>query len=88
VDFWRVEELDPPRLLRLRAEMKVPGQAWLQFETRPEGDQTRLIQAALFQPTGFFGWLYWYGVYPLHALIFNGLVDALAERALAVSSSG
>jgi uncharacterized protein YbjT (DUF2867 family) len=87
VDFWRVEELDPPRLLRLRAEMKVPGQAWLQFETRPEGNQTRLIQAALFQPTGFFGWLYWYGIYPMHALIFNAMVDAVAERALGVGRS-
>jgi uncharacterized protein YbjT (DUF2867 family) len=81
VDFWRVEEVDPPRLLRLRAEMKVPGEAWLQFETRPEDGKIRLIQAALFAPTGFWGWLYWYGVYPLHAFIFNGLVEAVAERA-------
>lgn len=81
VDFWRVEEVDPPRLLRLRAEMKLPGKAWLQFETRPEGGRTRLIQAALFAPTGFFGWLYWYGSYPFHALIFDALVDALARRA-------
>jgi uncharacterized protein YbjT (DUF2867 family) len=80
VDFWRVEEVDPPRLLRLRAEMKVPGQAWLQFETRKEGEKTRLIQAALFAPTGFFGWLYWYGAYPAHALIFDAMVDAIATR--------
>jgi hypothetical protein len=85
VDFWRVEEVDPPRLLRLRAEMKVPGEAWLQFETRPVGDQTQLIQAALFAPTGFLGWLYGYGMYPLHALIFNDLVDAVAERACSLS---
>jgi uncharacterized protein YbjT (DUF2867 family) len=85
VDFWRVEEVDPPRLLRLRAEMKVPGEAWLQFETRPVGDQTQLIQAALFAPTGFLGWLYWYGIYPLHALIFNDLVNAVAERACSLS---
>ena len=81
MDFWRVEEVDPPRLLRLRAEMKLPGKAWLQFETRPEGGRTRLIQAALFAPTGFWGWLYWYGSYPFHALIFDALVDALAGRA-------
>jgi len=81
VDFWRVEEVDPPRLLRLRAEMKLPGKAWLQFETRSEGGRTRLIQAALFAPTGFWGWLYWYGSYPFHALIFDALVDALAVRA-------
>jgi hypothetical protein len=85
VDFWRVEEIDPPRLLRLRAEMKVPGQAWLQFETREEGSGTRLIQAALFAPTGFFGWLYWYGIYPAHALIFDAMVDAVAERARAMA---
>lgn len=81
LDFWRVEEVDPPRLLRLRAEMKLPGRGWLQFETRVEGEQTRVIQAALFQPTGFFGWLYWYGSYPFHALIFDAMVDALARRA-------
>lgn len=85
VDFWRVEEVDPPRLLRLRAEMKVPGGAWLQFETRPEGEGTRLIQAALFAPTGFWGWLYWYGIYPAHAHIFDAMVDAIAARAVALA---
>lgn len=88
LDFWRVEEVDPPRLLRLRAEMKVPGGAWLQFETRPEGHQTRLIQAALFAPTGFFGWLYWYGAYPAHAHIFDAMVDALAARAEGMKDEG
>jgi len=81
VDFWRVEEVEPPRLLRLRAEMKLPGEAWLQFETKPEGNRTQLIQAALFAPTGFLGWLYWYGIYPAHALIFDAMVDAVAKRA-------
>lgn len=81
LDFWRVEEVDPPRLLRLRAEMKVPGRAWLQWETREEEEGTRLIQAALFAPTGFLGWLYWYGSYPAHALIFDDLVDAIADLA-------
>jgi uncharacterized protein YbjT (DUF2867 family) len=88
VDFWRVEELDPPRLLRLRAEMKVPGEAWLQFETRPEEGGTRLIQAALFAPTGFLGWLYWYGIYPAHSLIFDKLVDAVAARARTMEEEG
>jgi len=81
VDFWRVEEVDPPRLLRLRAEMKLPGRAWLQWETRDEEGKTRLIQAALFAPTGFFGWLYWYGSYPAHALIFDQMVEAIAGLA-------
>lgn len=81
LDFWRVEEIEAPRILRLRAEMKVPGRAWLQWETSPESGGTRLIQAALFEPTGFLGWLYWYGIYPLHALIFNDLIGAVAEDA-------
>ena len=81
VDFWRVEEVEPPRLLRLRAEMKIPGRAWLQWETREEEGRTRLIQAALFAPTGFLGWAYWYGSYLLHAFIFRGMVKAIASVA-------
>lgn len=82
LDFWRVEEYRPPFMLRLRAEMKVPGTAWLQFEAIPEGDGTRLVQTAFFAPTGFSGWLYWYALYPFHAQIFNGLVDAVAADAM------
>lgn len=81
LDFWRVEEYRPYSLLRLRAEMKVPGRAWLQFEALPEESGTRLVQTAFFAPTGFLGWLYWYGVYPLHAVIFSDLVDAVARDA-------
>jgi uncharacterized protein YbjT (DUF2867 family) len=81
VDFWRVEEVDSPGLLRLRAEMKVPGRAWLQWETREEEGGTRLIQAALFAPTGFLGWVYWYGSYLVHAVIFQGMVKAIASAA-------
>ncbi len=79
VDFWRVEEIQEPRLLRLQAEMKLPGRAWLQFEAVPQGRQTRLIQAALFAPRGFLGWIYWYSVYPFHRLIFDALIDAVAK---------
>jgi len=82
LDFWRVEEYRPPSLLRLRAEMKVPGTAWLQFEAIPEGARTRLVQTAFFAPTGFLGWLYWYGIYPMHAKIFSDLVDAVATDAV------
>lgn len=81
IDFWRVEEWRPPSLLRLRAEMKVPGRAWLQFEAIPEGAGTKLVQTAFFAPTGFLGWLYWYGIYPVHALIFSDMVDAVAREA-------
>ncbi len=83
VDFWRVEEVETPSLFRLRAEMKVPGQAWLQWEAKQEEGKTRLIQAALFRPKGFFGWLYWYGAYPVHAFIFNALIGAIAADAQA-----
>lgn len=81
LDFWRVEEVRPPDLLRLRAEMKVPGRAWLQFEAIPEGDGTLLVQTAYFAPRGFLGWAYWYGIYPVHSLIFSALVEAVARDA-------
>jgi hypothetical protein len=87
LDFWRVEEYRPHQLLRLRAEMKVPGKAWLQFEAIPEEGGTRLVQTAFFAPTGFLGWLYWYGIYPLHAVIFSDMVDALARDALELDDS-
>ena len=88
VDFWRVEEIEDPSILRLRAEMKVPGQAWLQWEATEENGRTRLIQAALFRPRGFFGWLYWYGAYPFHALIFDALIDAIAREAKGARDPG
>lgn len=86
VDFWRVEAVEQDRLLRLRAEMKVPGAAWLQFETLPHGDgQTQLVQTAFFAPKGLAGPLYWYLLYPVHSLVFSGTVAALAARATAAA---
>lgn len=82
LDFWRVEAVEPGRLLRLRAEMKVPGRAWLQFESKPQSNgQTLLRQTALFAPKGLFGLLYWYILYPLHDIIFSGMVRQLAWQA-------
>lgn len=82
LDFWRVESVEPGRLLRLRAEMKVPGKAWLQFRVvSHEGDQARLSQTAFFAPKGLFGLLYWYALYPMHGLIFSGLIQRIAHRA-------
>lgn len=83
LDFWRVEALEQDRLLRLRAEMKLPGRAWLQFEIEPEDDggPTRLVQTAFFEPKGLAGLAYWYLLYPAHRVIFEGLIDALARRA-------
>ena len=86
IDFWRVEDVRKPSLLLLRAEMKVPGKAWLQFEAVPEDGGTRLIQTAYFAPTGFFGWAYWYGIYPIHAWIFSDMVKAIARDALALAT--
>jgi len=81
VDFWRVEAVDPPRLLRLRAEMRLPGKAWLQWEARGDGAGTLLVQTAGFEPKALAGWLYWWGLYPMHRLIFSGLIRAIARKA-------
>lgn len=82
LDFWRVETVEPNKLLRLRAEMKVPGLAWLQFEADPlEGGETQLIQTAYFAPKGLWGLLYWYGFYPLHRIIFSGMIRELRKMA-------
>ncbi len=82
LDFWRVEEIRRPELLRLRAEMKVPGRAWLQYEVVDEPGGARLIQTAFFEPKGLPGLAYWYLLYPVHGLIFRGTARVLAERAI------
>jgi len=82
LDFWRVEALVPHQLLRLRAEMKLPGKAWLQFEIVPQGHvHRRLLQTAIYEPKGLKGLLYWYSLYPLHRLIFRGLITAIVRKA-------
>ena len=84
-DFWRVEAVEVGRLLRLRAEMKVPGRAWLQFQVQPRRhDRCVLVQTAFFAPKGLLGWIYWYALYPFHGLIFSGLIDEIARRAIAL----
>lgn len=81
LDFWRVEALDRPRLLRLRAEMRVPGRAWLQFDVEPTSVGSRLTQTAYFHPSGPAGYAYWYLLLPVHDPIFRFTVRALARRA-------
>ncbi len=81
LDFWRVERIDPPSRLRLRAEMKVPGKAWIEWRAEPEGSGTRLVQLALFEPAGILGVLYWRVLYPLHKMIFSDLVRAIMREA-------
>jgi uncharacterized protein YbjT (DUF2867 family) len=81
LDFWRVEVIEAPHLLRLRAEMKLPGRAWLQFEVLPDDGGALVEQTALYEPRGMLGYLYWYSVRPFHRFVFPGLVGAVRERA-------
>jgi uncharacterized protein YbjT (DUF2867 family) len=82
VDWWRVDALVPDRLLCLSAEMRLPGRAWLEFEvgSRPDG-RTTIRQTAIFEPSGPAGWAYWIALYPVHALIFRGMLRAIVRQA-------
>jgi uncharacterized protein YbjT (DUF2867 family) len=86
LDFWRVEALEPDRLVRLYAEMKLPGRAWLEFSLESIGNQTRITQTAIFDPVGLGGLAYWYGVYPLHRIVFAGMIQAIARQATGYSA--
>ena len=81
VDCWRVEFVEPGRLLRLRAEMKLPGRAWLQFEVQDQGHSSILSQTALFDARGVLGRLYWWALYPVHSLMFEGMLKGVADAA-------
>lgn len=70
LDFWRVEKVEKEAVLRLYAEMILPGKAWLEFRIEKVGEQTRIIQEATFSPRGLGGQLYWYAILPLHAFVF------------------
>jgi len=82
VDWWRVEALERNQLLRLRAEMRVPGQAWLEFrlEQRP-GERVQVTQRAIFVPRGLAGRAYWWSVSPFHAFIFSGMLKSIVQQA-------
>jgi uncharacterized protein YbjT (DUF2867 family) len=83
LDFWRVEAIVPDRLLRLRAEMKVPGQAWLEFETEPiDESHTSISQVAFFAPKGLIGLAYWYLLYPIHKILFTGMIQKISEKSI------
>jgi hypothetical protein len=81
VDFWRVESLVPGSLLRLRAEMRLPGRAWLEFSIDAEGGGATLHQRAVFYPNGLLGRLYWWAVLPFHGVVFGGMLRSLARAA-------
>ncbi len=88
VDFWRVEAVEPDRLLRLAAEMKLPGRAWLEFEVTSDGSGSTLRQTASFDPVGPLGRAYWYVLYPVHQLVFGGMLRAIARAAIADQHRG
>jgi uncharacterized protein YbjT (DUF2867 family) len=79
LDFWRVEAYEPDQFLRLRAEMKLPGRAWLQFEAESENGASVLTQTAIFDPHGLAGLLYWYVLLPVHAFVFRGMLRNVAR---------
>jgi hypothetical protein len=89
LDFWRVEEIERGSLLRLRAEMRMPGLAWLEMHADEDSaGRTVYRQRAIFHPRGLLGQAYWWGVYPFHALVFGGMVRNIAAAAHALDDAG
>ena len=80
LDCWRVEAMEPDRRLRLSADMKLPGRAWLEFEVKVVDGVTHVYQTSIFDPVGLSGLLYWYGIYPLHQIIFSGMLKAVVKQ--------
>ncbi len=88
LDFWRVQAVEKNRRLRLLAEMKVPGKAWLEFTSFPQADgKTLFTISAYFAPHGAAGFLYWYAMWPFHKFIFDGMARELAKRAALIRRS-
>jgi hypothetical protein len=81
LDFWRVEEIEPGHLLRLRAEMRLPGLAWLEMYVEQDGGRVKYRQRALFHPRGLLGHAYWWSVSPFHAVVFGGMARNIAKAA-------
>ncbi|WP_149184578.1 SDR family oxidoreductase [Streptomyces sp. TRM49041] len=89
LDFWRVEEVEPGRLLRLRAEMRLPGLAWLEMYVEEDGPgRARYRQRALFHPHGLLGHAYWWSVSPFHAAVFGGMARNITKAAVKQSAAG
>ncbi len=81
VDCWRVEAVEPGRRLRLAAEMRMPGRAWLEFEVQKDGGGSIIRQTAVYDPVGLAGLAYWYALYPLHEFVFAGMLRNIAAAA-------
>jgi hypothetical protein len=79
-DFWRVEAFEQDRLLRLVAEARMPGRGWLQFEVEGEGSGSLVRLLALFEPAGLLGYAYWYALFPVHWVMFRGILRALVRE--------
>ena len=91
LDWWRVESIERGRALRLRAEMLVPGRAWLELAVEPRGAGSRYVQRAIFFPKGLAGRLYWFAILPFHGIVFDGMANRIvleAERAVSSPSPG
>ena len=89
IDFWRVEEVIPGELLRLRAEMRLPGRAWLDLGIEHGADgRTHFHQRAVFAPRGVWGRIYWYGVLPFHGFVFGQMQRNIAKAAAAGGTLG
>ena len=84
LEWWVVERVDPPRLLRLRAEMVLPGRGWLQYELETLGEQTLVRQTATFDAKGLLGRAYWYSVMPFHHFVFGGILKGIDTRCRAL----
>lgn len=82
VDWWRVEAYEPNRRLRLAAEMRLPGRAWLEFEVTQGNSGSTIRQTAIYDPIGLGGLAYWYSLYPVHQLIFAGMLRRIAKAAI------
>ncbi|WP_353827501.1 SDR family oxidoreductase [Agromyces sp. SYSU T0242] len=87
VDFWRVERIDRPRFLRLRAEMRVPGRAWLEMSCEPDGSGSHYLQRAVFFPKGLAGRLYWWSIVPIHGIVFAGMANRITAEAEAEAAA-
>jgi hypothetical protein len=83
LDWWRVEAIEPNRCLRLQSEMRSAGRAWLEFAVEPRADGAGSVirQTAIYDPVGLFGLAYWYGIYPIHLLVFRGMLRGIARAA-------
>jgi len=83
IDGWTVDAYEPDRLLRLSADLKLPGRGWLEFQVTPidDGRRSLIRQTATFDPRGLLGRAYWYVLLPVHEWIFSGLLREIARRA-------